>query len=171
MVILSTGAKPYHCNICGAQFNRPANLKTHTRIHSGEKPYKCETCGSRFVQVRRRRRRCDGFPRPRVVVLAARVLNLRCPVPPGGPSSCTCVNPHRREAVPLRDLRDALPPPSDAQEPHAHPHGREALPCKHRRQPDQTCLHAKDRIIPSPVISPECSTMKRLIVVFFCFAF
>lgn len=46
------GAKPYHCNICGAQFNRPANLKTHTRIHSGEKPYKCETCGSRFVQVR-----------------------------------------------------------------------------------------------------------------------
>lgn len=52
-LMLSSGAKPYHCNICGAQFNRPANLKTHTRIHSGEKPYKCETCGSRFVQVRR----------------------------------------------------------------------------------------------------------------------
>uniref|UniRef100_A0A8C9R6V8 BCL6A transcription repressor a n=1 Tax=Scleropages formosus TaxID=113540 RepID=A0A8C9R6V8_SCLFO len=47
------GEKPYRCNICGAQFNRPANLKTHTRIHSGEKPYKCETCGARFVQVRR----------------------------------------------------------------------------------------------------------------------
>lgn len=46
-----TGEKPYRCNICGAQFNRPANLKTHTRIHSGEKPYKCETCGARFVQV------------------------------------------------------------------------------------------------------------------------
>lgn len=45
------GEKPYRCNICGAQFNRPANLKTHTRIHSGEKPYKCETCGARFVQV------------------------------------------------------------------------------------------------------------------------
>ncbi|KAL0970298.1 hypothetical protein UPYG_G00240020 [Umbra pygmaea] len=43
--------KPYHCNVCGAQFNRPANLKTHTRIHSGEKPYRCDTCGSRFVQV------------------------------------------------------------------------------------------------------------------------
>lgn len=47
----SAGEKPYRCNICGAQFNRPANLKTHTRIHSGEKPYKCETCGARFVQV------------------------------------------------------------------------------------------------------------------------
>ncbi|XP_045680643.1 B-cell CLL/lymphoma 6 member B protein isoform X2 [Phyllostomus hastatus] len=45
------GEKPYHCSICGARFNRPANLKTHSRIHSGEKPYKCETCGSRFVQV------------------------------------------------------------------------------------------------------------------------
>ncbi|XP_029437142.1 B-cell CLL/lymphoma 6 member B protein isoform X2 [Rhinatrema bivittatum] len=43
--------KPYQCSICGAQFNRPANLKTHARIHSGEKPYKCETCDSRFVQV------------------------------------------------------------------------------------------------------------------------
>ncbi|XP_061493593.1 B-cell lymphoma 6 protein isoform X2 [Rhineura floridana] len=47
----SCGEKPYRCSICGAQFNRPANLKTHTRIHSGEKPYKCETCGARFVQV------------------------------------------------------------------------------------------------------------------------
>ncbi|GAA6106706.1 B-cell lymphoma 6 protein isoform X1 [Tachysurus ichikawai] len=43
--------KPYHCNVCGAQFNRPANLKTHSRIHSGEKPYRCDTCGARFVQV------------------------------------------------------------------------------------------------------------------------
>ncbi|XP_019713859.1 B-cell lymphoma 6 protein isoform X1 [Hippocampus comes] len=48
--MLSDG-KPYRCNVCGAQFNRPANLKTHARIHSGEKPYRCDTCGARFVQV------------------------------------------------------------------------------------------------------------------------
>lgn len=46
-----TGNKPYKCPICDAQFNRPANLKTHLRIHSGEKPYKCDTCSARFVQV------------------------------------------------------------------------------------------------------------------------
>lgn len=49
---LLSGDKPYRCNVCGAQFNRPANLKTHSRIHSGEKPYRCDTCGARFVQVR-----------------------------------------------------------------------------------------------------------------------
>lgn len=46
-----SGDKPYRCNVCAAQFNRPANLKTHSRIHSGEKPYRCDTCGARFVQV------------------------------------------------------------------------------------------------------------------------
>ncbi|KAI5104422.1 B-cell CLL/lymphoma 6 member B protein, partial [Silurus meridionalis] len=46
-----SGEKPYRCDVCGAQFNRPANLKTHSRIHSGEKPYRCDTCGARFVQV------------------------------------------------------------------------------------------------------------------------
>ncbi|XP_026170709.1 B-cell CLL/lymphoma 6 member B protein isoform X1 [Mastacembelus armatus] len=48
---ICSGDKPYRCNVCGAQFNRPANLKTHSRIHSGEKPYRCDTCGARFVQV------------------------------------------------------------------------------------------------------------------------
>lgn len=43
--------RPYKCMVCAAEFNRPANLKTHMRIHSGEKPYKCQSCGARFVQV------------------------------------------------------------------------------------------------------------------------
>ncbi|CAB1351676.1 unnamed protein product, partial [Coregonus sp. 'balchen'] len=51
----AAGDKPYRCNVCGAQFNRPANLKTHSRIHSGEKPYHCDTCGARFVQCEK----CD----------------------------------------------------------------------------------------------------------------
>lgn len=55
---LTPGDKPYRCNVCGAQFNRPANLKTHSRIHSGEKPYRCDTCGARFVQVRLHRIAC-----------------------------------------------------------------------------------------------------------------
>ena len=58
------------------------------------------------------------------------VFNSCCRSPPGGPSSRSRVNSHRREAVPLRDLWNALPPPSDAQEPHAHSYRREALSCK-----------------------------------------
>lgn len=47
----SSPDRPYKCLVCAAEFNRPANLKTHMRIHSGEKPYKCQSCGARFVQV------------------------------------------------------------------------------------------------------------------------
>ncbi|KAK7909814.1 hypothetical protein WMY93_014498 [Mugilogobius chulae] len=54
-VTKNTVERPYRCNVCGAQFNRPANLKTHARIHSGEKPYRCDTCGARFVQCEK----CD----------------------------------------------------------------------------------------------------------------
>lgn len=130
------GEKPYHCSICGARFNRPANLKTHSRIHSGEKPYKCETCGSRFVQVggpacrgptetrlpRRWAGRVEagesGPPRGRSSELLL----------PGGASACARADPHGGEALPVPHLWNSLPPPPDPQEPRSHPHGREALP-------------------------------------------
>lgn len=89
------------------------------------------------------------------------VSNPRCPFTPGGPSSRPCVNPHWREAISLRDLRDALPPPPDAQEPHAHSHRREALPCKLLRQPNRARPPPKDGVI------PERRRMKRLIPVSF----
>lgn len=96
------GEKPYRCNICGAQFNRPANLKTHTRIHSGEKPYKCETCGARFVQVSWG----PGERTPRPVHAAAQGCAahpdrashalLFCP---GGPPPSPRAYPYWREAL------------------------------------------------------------------------
>lgn len=65
------------------------------------------------------------------------VILILCPIwlpslwlPSGGPLARPRAHPHRREAVPLRDLRHALPPPADTQEPHAHSYGREALSCK-----------------------------------------
>lgn len=99
---LVTGEKPYRCNICGAQFNRPANLKTHTRIHSGEKPYKCETCGARFVQVSKGR----GERTPQPLLAAAEVCTAHpnrashaLLFSPGGPPPCPCAHPHWREAL------------------------------------------------------------------------
>jgi len=47
----SDASKRYACPLCDSRFNRPANLKTHMRIHSGEKPYTCKTCNASFVQV------------------------------------------------------------------------------------------------------------------------
>lgn len=84
------------------------------------------------------------------------VANWRCPFTPGGPSSRPCVNPHWREAISLRDLRDALPPPPDAQEPHAHSHGREALPCKLPRRPSRARPPPKDGAIPEYEAPHSC---------------
>lgn len=133
-ISLLAGEKPYRCSICGARFNRPANLKTHSRIHSGEKPYKCETCGSRFVQVRRglggkwEERR--GFcPSPR------RSQSRLCPS--GGTPTCTRAHPHRREALSVSHLWNPLPPSTDPQKPRSHPYRGEAIPRGYPRQPNR----------------------------------
>jgi uncharacterized Zn-finger protein len=38
------GKKPGECPHCGKNFNTPAEMMRHTRIHTGEKPYKCYIC-------------------------------------------------------------------------------------------------------------------------------
>lgn len=141
-VFVFIGEKPYRCNICGAQFNRPANLKTHTRIHSGEKPYKCETCGARFVQVITCLLQswvwtsfllsmdgCSGFQLYGIDWISFYLL-LFFFSPIGCSSPCPCANPHGWEAISMRHLWNALPAPADTEEPPAYPHWREALPCE-----------------------------------------
>lgn len=42
------GRSPYHCSLCGRDFNRMEHLKIHQRIHTGERPYGCSVCNARF---------------------------------------------------------------------------------------------------------------------------
>ena len=49
---LSTGEKPYKCEVCSSAFVRQGHLQRHMLTHASEKPYKCKLCPKSFTQYR-----------------------------------------------------------------------------------------------------------------------
>ncbi|CAL4126681.1 unnamed protein product [Meganyctiphanes norvegica] len=47
-VSLSTGQRPYKCELCPKAFKHKHHLTEHSRLHTGEKPYQCSKCLKRF---------------------------------------------------------------------------------------------------------------------------
>ncbi|KAF8767287.1 Zinc finger protein Gfi-1 like protein [Argiope bruennichi] len=39
---------PFCCSVCGQDFIRKSELKSHMVRHSDERPYACHLCGKRF---------------------------------------------------------------------------------------------------------------------------
>ncbi|KAM5179502.1 zinc finger protein 740 isoform 2-T2 [Mantella aurantiaca] len=60
---ISTGERPFECDMCDMKFVQKYHLDRHKRIHSGEKPFKCDRCKqafSRTDRLLRHKRMCQG---------------------------------------------------------------------------------------------------------------
>lgn len=49
-LLVHTGVKSFHCEICRSKFTRKNDLKQYLLTDTDEKPCECEMCGSKFTQ-------------------------------------------------------------------------------------------------------------------------
>ncbi|XP_040196574.1 zinc finger protein 740 isoform X1 [Rana temporaria] len=62
-MFISTGERPFECDMCDMKFVQKYHLDRHRRVHSGEKPFQCDRCKqafSRTDRLLRHKRLCQG---------------------------------------------------------------------------------------------------------------
>ena len=55
--------RKYQCNYCSKKFGWPTDLKRHILIHTGERPFHCQICSSTFTRnflLKKHQRKCHN---------------------------------------------------------------------------------------------------------------